>query len=129
MMKNSSAGEVSRRNGILPVVTGILGESLLCGIALYPSVRSGGVKRGHPRANYRYYSLPGKKRKASVTRRLENGDWLRAAEDAKPAEKRRRLGACPFFPRELYHVTAALGYRNAVSLPTKTYELAGPPPV
>ena len=30
---------------------------------------------------------------------VENGDWLRAAADAKPAEKRCRLGACPLFPR------------------------------
>ena len=30
---------------------------------------------------------------------MENGDWLRAAADAKPSKKRWRLGACPLFPR------------------------------
>ncbi len=31
--------------------------------------------------------------------RVENGDWLQAAADVKPATERHWLGACPIFPR------------------------------
>ncbi len=42
-------------------------------------------------------------RYSNCKRGVENGDWLRAAANARPAEERRGLGACPLFPRERIH--------------------------